>query len=242
MKRNPFDGESGFDLKDVFGDILKDFAENAPDSFKEGMIESCGTTADVGRFLAKSGLEIDIRPKLTEMAGKLAEEEQKNEVLQEEYDGFRKAVFEQTKQVSQLFAKKKQEMRDLRVENESLENGNRELVRKYNAIHGGLSDVDSRLRGFIADLKGSGKMKKDDIIEFMESLRDRVSDANDEVNHYPGSFFDPSNSRYVRRMAEKAEAEKKAEEAAAAKAASKANSGKKTGASKAKSASAGTAG
>ena len=241
MKRNPFGGESGFDLGDALGDMLRDFAENAPAGLKEGMIEDCGSTPEVGRFLAKTGLEVDIRPKLTEIAGKLAEEEQKNEVLQEEYDGFRNAVFEQTKQVSELFGKKKREMRNLRDEKECLEDLNRELCRKYNAVHGGLSDVDSRLRGFIADLKGSGKMKKDDIIEFMESLRDRVSDANDEVNHYPGSFFDPSNSRYVRRMEEKAEAEKKAEEDAAAKAAKKANTGKKTGASKAKSASAGTA-
>lgn len=242
MKRNPFGGGSGFDLGSVLGEMLGEFSERAPSGLKEEMLEDCGATADVGRFLAKTGLEVDIRPKLTEIAGKLAEEEQKNEVLQEEFDGFRNAVFEQTKQVSDLFGKKKREMINLRNENESLVDANRELCRKHNAVHGGLSDIDSRLRGFIADLKGGGKMKKDDIVEFMESLRDRASDAYDEAHHLPGSFFDSSNSRYVRRMAEKAEAEKKAEEDAAARAAKKANTGKKTGAGKAKSASAGTAG
>lgn len=206
MKRDPFMNE-GMGLDGLLGTILGDFADNASAELKEEMIEDCGSTPEVGRFLAKTGLEIDIRPKLTEIAGKLAEEEQKNEVLRGEFDNFRNAVFEQTEQVSKLFGKKKLEMRNLRSDNERLEEANRELCRQRNAVHGGLADIDSRLRGFIADLKGSGEMKKDEIIEFMESLRDRASDAYDEENHRPGSFLDPRNSRYERRMEEKAAAE-----------------------------------
>ena len=208
MKRNPF--EEGIMLDDLFGAMIDDFAENAPAAVKQEMLEEYGRTAEVGQFLASPGVEVNLKAKLIEVAGKLAIEEQVSSSLKSEHDKFVKAVLNQTDEVRKAFQSKNRKIEDLEGDNRSLENANRELCRKFNAIQGGLLNVDSRIASAIADIKGSPEMKAEHLIEFLEKLRDRVSEAEIERDYPSNGFVDPPKSRYERRMEEKAAAEKAA--------------------------------
>lgn len=206
MKSKPF--EDGMGLDDLFGAMLDDFAENAPAVAKQEMLEDCGVNSEVGKFFASPGIKVDIQAKLIEVAGKLAIEEQTSASLKSKLDEFTKAVLAQTVEVRKAFKSKNRKIEDLEGDKRFLENANRELIRKFNVIQGGLLDVDSRIASAIADIKGSPEMTAEHLIEFLEKLRDRVSEAEIERDYPDNGFVDPPKSRYERRMEEKAAAEK----------------------------------
>lgn len=230
--RNPFSRESfaGDDLSGVEHILDMMFSEksrsgnsenSAPNDFVEemkkhrskAMLMDIGLTPEVGELLNPE-ITVDYIEAFDAKVVELAKLQLQDDAVMERLAKLCVAVSEQSKLVAEQFKEQEERHAQSRSKWEEQLNALYESVDEERNVKyiffDGMNDIDHRVGNFIKDLLGTkGVVKKGDVIEFLESLRDRAQDARDN-NSYRSMVKEDPEAEYPKPRATRRQEEAEA--------------------------------